>query len=260
MAEILWSRPICKVAGDYLAWPTVAACANGEVLVAFSGDREEHVCPYGKTILIRSGDRGETWTEPVIINSTPLDDRDAGIIELASGTLVMSWFTYATWEHFDAFRALDRWEPAQIDAWARHCSKVPEETRSAWLGNWTRRSTDGGRTWEPPVPSIVSAPARTGAGRRRRVAVRGHRRVGRTRCGAAGHVRRRGAVVAGRGDGAVSGRPSRRAPSSSTSRTWPSWPAASCWSSCARTTARPASTPAAPATAGVRGPRPSRPG
>ena len=65
MAEILWSRPICKVAGDYLAWPTVAACASGEVLVVFSGDREEHVCPYGKTLLIRSGDRGETWTEPV---------------------------------------------------------------------------------------------------------------------------------------------------------------------------------------------------
>ena len=34
-AEILWSRPICKVAGDYLAWPTVAACASGEVLVVF---------------------------------------------------------------------------------------------------------------------------------------------------------------------------------------------------------------------------------
>ena len=40
---------------------------------------------YGKTLLIRSGDRGETWTEPAIINNTPLDDRDAGIIELASG-------------------------------------------------------------------------------------------------------------------------------------------------------------------------------
>ena len=158
MTEMLWSRPICKVAGDYLAWPTIVTCASGEVLVVFSGDREEHVCPYGKTLLIRSGDRGETWTEPVIINNTPLDDRDAGIIELASGTLVMSWFTYATWEHFDAFRALDRWEPAQIDAWVRHCSKVPEETRRAWLGSWTRRSTDGGRTWEPPVPSIVSAP------------------------------------------------------------------------------------------------------
>jgi hypothetical protein len=158
MAEILWSRPICKVAGDYLAWPSIAVAGTGEVLVVFSGDREEHVCPYGKTLLIRSSDGGETWTDPAIINNTPLDDRDAGIIELASGTLVMSWFTSATWEHFDTYRALDRWQPGQIDAWARHCSKIPEETRRAWLGSWTRRSTDGGRTWEPHVPSIVSAP------------------------------------------------------------------------------------------------------
>ena len=158
MAEILWSRPICKVAGDYLAWPSIAVAGTGEVLVVFSGDREEHVCPYGKTLLIRSSDGGETWTDPAIINNTPLDDRDAGIIELASGTLVMSSFTGATWEHIDRYRALDRWEPARIDAWVRHCSKLPEETRSAWLGSWTRRSTDGGHTWEPHVQSIVSAP------------------------------------------------------------------------------------------------------
>ena len=158
MAEILWSRPICKVAGDYLAWPTVVTCASREVLVVFSGDREEHVCPYGKTLLIRSGDGGETWTTPAIINNTPLDDRDAGIIELASGALVMSWFTGATWDHFDLFLELGLGTPAQVDAWARHCRKIPEETRRTWLGSWTRRSTDGGRTWEPPVPSIVSAP------------------------------------------------------------------------------------------------------
>ena len=144
--------------------------------MVFSGDREEHVCPYGKTLLIRSGDGGETWTTPVIINNTPLDDRDAGIIELASGTLVMSWFTYATWEHFDAFRALDRWEPAQIDAWARHCSKVPEETRRAWLGSWTRRSTDGGLHLGAARAEHRLRPARTGAGCRRRAAVRRHRR------------------------------------------------------------------------------------
>ena len=158
MAEILWSRPICKVAGDYLAWPTVVTCASGEILVVFSGDREEHVCPYGKTLMIRSGDRGETWTDPAIINNTPLDDRDAGIIELASGTLVMSWFTGPTWDNFALFLELGLGTPAQVEAWARHCGKIPEETRRAWLGSWTRRSTDRGRTWEPAVPSIVSAP------------------------------------------------------------------------------------------------------
>ena len=155
---IHWSKPICKEPGNYVAWPTIAQTADGELLVTFSGDREEHVCPYGKTELIRSRDKGETWTAPVVINSTPLDDRDSGIIVLKSGTLVMSWFTYATWEKLDHFRTMERWAYHQIDAWDRYCRKLSPETREKWLGNWTRRSTDGGRTWEAPVDSIASAP------------------------------------------------------------------------------------------------------
>ena len=212
MTEILWSRPICKVAGDYLAWPTVVTCASGEVLVVFSGDREEHVCPYGKTLLIRSGDGGETWTTPVIINSTPLDDRDAGIIELTSGTLVMSWFTYATWEHFDAFpgaRPLGagadrRVGPALQQGPGRDPARLAGELDAALD---RRRTHLGAAGAEHRL-----RPARTGAGRRRRAAVCRHRRGGRPWRGAAGHVHRRGAVVAGRGHGAVSGRLHRRAP------------------------------------------------
>ena len=153
-----WSKPICKQPGNYVAWPTIARTADGELLVAFSGDRDEHVCPYGKTQLIRSSDDGETWSSAETINSTPLDDRDAGIIELRSGALVMSWFTMATWEHLDGYRAAGRWSYDQINAWDRYCRKLSDETRRQWLGNWTRRSTDGGCTWEPAVDSIVSAP------------------------------------------------------------------------------------------------------
>jgi hypothetical protein len=157
-ATFHWSKPICKEPGNYIAWPTIARKAAGELLVVFSGDREEHVCPYGKTELIRSQDDGETWSETEIINSTPLDDRDAGIIVLRSGTMVVSWFTSPTWERLDDYRAMERWSSYQIDAWDRHCRKLSEETRRRWLGNWTRRSADGGRTWEPPVNSIASAP------------------------------------------------------------------------------------------------------
>ena len=100
-----WSKPICKQPGNYVAWPTIARTTDGELFVVFSGDRDEHVCPYGKTQLIRSNDDGETWSSAETINSTPLDDRDSGIIELRSGALVMSWFTMATWEHLDGYRA-----------------------------------------------------------------------------------------------------------------------------------------------------------
>ena len=64
----------------YIGWPSVAKTADGELLAVISGDREEHVCPWGKTEMIRSSDDGETWTKPVIINNTPLDDRDPGLL------------------------------------------------------------------------------------------------------------------------------------------------------------------------------------
>ena len=48
----------------------------------------------------------------------------------------------------------------QVDGWQRYLDTVSNTERRRWLGNWTCRSTDGGRTWEEPVDSIASAPPR----------------------------------------------------------------------------------------------------
>ena len=37
----------------YHGWATLAARSNGELLVAYSGGRESHVCPFGRVELIR---------------------------------------------------------------------------------------------------------------------------------------------------------------------------------------------------------------
>ena len=92
-AEIIWTKPLCKEPGRYIGWPTVCRAQNGELIVVFSGDRDEHVCPFGKSQLIRSADGGQTWSAPVNICNTILDDRDAGIVTLDDGSLVMAWFT-----------------------------------------------------------------------------------------------------------------------------------------------------------------------
>ena len=101
------SKVICRQAGRYIGWPTIARTADGELLVVFSGDRDAHVCPFGKTFLIRSRDDGESWSAPVVVNDTPLDDRDAGILACADGTLIVSWFT----SHYETTRYLDMARP-----------------------------------------------------------------------------------------------------------------------------------------------------
>ena len=156
-ARIYATRIICQQPGRYIGWPTITKTHSGELLTVFSGDRDAHVCPWGKTQLIRSQDNGESWSHPVTINNTPLDDRDAGIIETEDGTLVVSWFTSLAFDN-----------PEQVDwqnlpdilllSWQRHSEKLSLETRKRWLGNWVRRSTDGGKSWGDPINTYVTAP------------------------------------------------------------------------------------------------------
>jgi hypothetical protein len=157
VASILSNDVVCQEPGRYVGWPTITRTRDGELLVVFSGDRDAHICPWGVTQLVRSRDNGKTWSQPETINNTPLDDRDAGIIQTRTGALVVSWFTSIVFTK----PALVAWQhlPKEVlDSWQRHLGKIGPETCAAYLGNWTRRSTDGGKTWEKPVQETVSAP------------------------------------------------------------------------------------------------------
>jgi sialidase-1 len=148
-------RSLYRQPPDYLGWPSLAKSAEGTLLCVFSGGRECHVCPYGRLLLTQSHDEGETWSAPEIIMSTPLDDRDPGIVVLPSGAWLVTWFTLDTGRRLRSYR---EYYPRQADSWARHLSKVSWEARDYWPGHWSRRSADGGRSWLDPVPSLASAP------------------------------------------------------------------------------------------------------
>ena len=137
-------------ADRYLGWGTIVQLTNHDLIVAFSGDRDTHICPWGKTQIIRSSDQGKTWSEPRTITNTPLDDRDAGLIQTRTGALVVSWFTSLAFTD-------ERW-PAETERYARHAEKVTQEERDEWLGHWVRRSEDGGKTWQKPVRTVSSSP------------------------------------------------------------------------------------------------------
>jgi hypothetical protein len=154
-ADILFTTVVCKEPGRYIGWPTVVKTASGELLAVFSGDRDEHVCPWGKTEIVRSADGGRTWSSPVTVNNTPLDDRDAGILLTEKGTVIVSWFTSLA---FDDSNYTKHYPAELVKSWRRHAEKLGPETRKQWLGSWVRRSTDGGRTWGDPVRVQGSAP------------------------------------------------------------------------------------------------------
>ena len=168
--EIISHYVICRQPGRYIGWPTIAEAVNGDLLVVFSGDRDAHVDPFGKTMLVRSTDNGRTWGEAETVNDTPLDDRDAGICIAADGSVLVSWFTshYVT----DAYMNFcpNGCSPDVRPRWRARIEGVRRADLAQWastetdgsgryeLGRFIRRSTDHGRTWQPPVRVIPTAP------------------------------------------------------------------------------------------------------
>ena len=73
--KIILSNP--NSTHNYFAWPTVDRLRDGRIAVAASGFRLEHICPMGKAVIAFSADEGESYTPPIPVIDTTLDDRDA---------------------------------------------------------------------------------------------------------------------------------------------------------------------------------------
>ena len=109
-ANVLETKVISRFSQLYHGWPTLARTKKGELLVVCSGGREAHVCPFGRVELIRSKDNGKTWTFPRVLLDGPIDDRDAGIVETAKGSLLVTTFTSLAYEPLAATKENPAWQ------------------------------------------------------------------------------------------------------------------------------------------------------
>lgn len=144
---ISWKPPL------YHGWPTLARRKNGELLLAFSGGREAHVCPFGRLELMRSKDNGRTWGWPQVIYDGPIDDRDAGLLETSQGSLLLTNFTSLAYVELLTVAEKDPagqpqpWDALKFAEWRAAHHRLTDEERREEVGTWMWRSTDGGRTW-----------------------------------------------------------------------------------------------------------------
>ena len=158
-AKILGTRVISLRPNHYHGWPTLARRANGELLLVCSGGRESHVCPFGQVELMRSRDDGETWSFPRVLLDGPIDDRDAGILETAKGTLLATTFTSNAYDEYYLKKdAHQKWPAERRDRWLAAHERVPAVARKKELGTWMLRSTDGGVTWGVRYDCLVNSP------------------------------------------------------------------------------------------------------
>ncbi|MBQ9338689.1 MAG: exo-alpha-sialidase [Lentisphaeria bacterium] len=135
---------------SYHGWPSLIRLPDGDLLAACSGNRERHVCPFGRVFLYRSHDEGRTWTEPVRLSHGPLDDRDAGLCLAADGSVLMNYFTSTAY--------ITRTKPDDPPHWKPLRDQATPELLAKEHGLWMRRSEDGGRTWSEKYPSPVNNP------------------------------------------------------------------------------------------------------
>ncbi len=152
-------RAISLESGYYNGWPTLARCRSGQLLLVYSGGREAHVCPFGRVEIMTSQDSGATWTHPRVLLDSAIDDRDAGVMETAKGTILVTTFTSLAYQPILERAEKDgNWPADRLSRWRSLHARLTDEQRQADLGEWMLRSTDSGLTFSARYACPVNSP------------------------------------------------------------------------------------------------------
>ena len=95
----------------------------------------------------------------------PIDDRDAGVVETANGSILVTTFTSLAYE--PVLARAEQAKPGEpgffadsklLPEWRAAHNRISAEQRQAELGTWMIRSTDGGVTWSARYAVSVNSP------------------------------------------------------------------------------------------------------
>ena len=144
----------------YNGWPTVISLSDGTLLAAWSGNRLKHICPFGEVKAARSTDGGYTWSEPYVIQKTPMDDRDGGLCEIAPGKILMTSFASGRVQHE---RFLTHWlhgarTTKEREMLEKGYAKITDADEAHYMGPTLAVSTDNGYTFSEPKHVPLTSP------------------------------------------------------------------------------------------------------
>jgi len=117
------------LAAPQAMFPVMQRLADGR-LAAVIRAGAAHLGLAGRLDMIFSQDEGKTWGGQVVVNDSPIDDRNPAFGIATSGALVVGFYRTANYDEtgkYDPFLGKE-------------------------MSTWVTRSEDGGKTWQPAMP------------------------------------------------------------------------------------------------------------
>jgi len=142
----------------YFGWPSIARMDDGTLVVAASGLRNAHICPFGRDVVCTSADEGRHWSSPTVVNDFPLDDRDAGILSLGGKRLLVSWFSTDARKSRVGAEYRSNGDAEWVARYENGFSRMTDGNAARWTGSWVRLSSDAGESWGAPIRVDLTAP------------------------------------------------------------------------------------------------------
>lgn len=141
---------------NFNAWPSIINVRKGLMLAAWSGERNAHICPFGKVTVARSYDGGHSWEPPYTAMETPLDDRDAGLCAY-KGKIYLTSFNNSRKTQRRYMKEEKRDEKTRA-FYEGYLDIIDDEEEKRYLGSLISVSTDEGKTFSPPETLPITSP------------------------------------------------------------------------------------------------------